>query len=46
MKAGILIRLSSFWIGMHYSKYNKRFCINLIPCFTIWIVLKGGIIPQ
>jgi hypothetical protein len=34
---GIILRPSSFWIGVHYSKYCKRICINLIPCFTIYI---------
>lgn len=46
MKFGVLFRLQSFWIGIHYSPYNKRFCINLIPCVTIWIIKKGGIIPD
>lgn len=36
-KSGLLIRGYSFWIGIHYSKYCKRLCINLIPCLTIWI---------
>lgn len=46
MKIGLLLRIQSFWIGIHYSPYNKRFCINLIPCVTIWIIKKGGIIPD
>lgn len=46
MKVGLLIRLESFWLGIHYSPYNKRFCINLLPCITIWITKKGGIKPD
>jgi len=37
-----LFRLTSAWIGVHYSKRDRRFCINLIPCCTIWITKKGG----
>jgi hypothetical protein len=46
MKSGIIFRLQSFWIGIHYSPYNKRFCINPLPCITIWIILEGGIVPN
>lgn len=42
---GVLFRLSSVWIGVHYSPYNKRYCINLIPCVTLWITKPGGIRP-
>lgn len=45
-KIGIIIRLKSFWIGLHYSDFNKRYCLNIIPCFTIWWVLKGGKEPR
>lgn len=45
MKAGILVRSGSFWVGVHWSGYNKRVCINLIPCVTIWITLEGGNTP-
>jgi hypothetical protein len=45
MKKGILVRWSSFWIGLHWSRHNRRLCINLFPCFTIWIVFDGGITP-
>ncbi len=37
MKIGVLLRLQSFWVGVHYSKYNKRLCVNLLPCCTIYI---------
>jgi hypothetical protein len=46
MRTGLKLRLASFWIGVHYSPYNRRFCINLIPCVTFWIVLKGGFTPE
>lgn len=42
---GVLFRLASVWVGVHYSKYNKRFCINLIPFVTFWIVKPGGKTP-
>lgn len=44
MKFQTTHRFSSFWIGIHYSKYNKRWCINLVPTFTIALtnVKKGG----
>lgn len=40
---GILFRKESFWIGLHYSKACKRFCLNLIPCITIWFIKKDGL---
>lgn len=42
MKAGIVFRLYSAWVGVHYSPYHKRFCINLVPFVTVWVTLKGG----
>lgn len=39
---GILFRLESFWIGLHYSKACKRYCLNLLPCITIWWCKKDG----
>lgn len=46
MKAGFLFRWWSAWIGFHYSKFNKRLCINLLPFCTIWIVWDGGEVPK
>ncbi|MFZ2452593.1 MAG: hypothetical protein WAW36_18960 [Methylovulum miyakonense] len=46
MKIGILFRLSSFWVGAHWSPYNQRLCVNLIPCVTIWITAKHGKTPE
>ena len=45
MKAGILFRWGSCWIGAHWSPANRRLCINLVPCVTIWIVGAGGVVP-
>lgn len=42
MLIGILFRLGSFWVGAHWSAYNRRLCINLLPCVTVWFVLPGG----
>lgn len=40
---GYLFRKESFWIGLHYSKECKIYCLNLIPCLTIWWTKKGGL---
>jgi len=45
MKAGILFRWGSCWIGAHWSPINQRLCINLVPCVTIWIVGADGVVP-
>lgn len=45
-KVGILFRLASFWIGIHYSKSCKRWCINLVPCVTLYICKPDGHIPN
>lgn len=45
MKAGILFRLGSFWIGAHWSRANRRLCINLVPCVTVWVTAAGGVAP-
>lgn len=46
LTAGLLVRLASFWIGVHFSAFDRRFCINLLPCITIWIALPGGNRPM
>ena len=46
MKIGLLIRKGSLWIGAHWSPYNRRWCINLLPCLTIWVVMSGGNVPD
>lgn len=45
MKAGVLFRLGSCWIGWHWSAYNKRLCVNVVPCVTVWLTLPGGNTP-
>ncbi len=46
VRCGLLFRWSSLWVGAHYSPYNRRWCINLVPCVTLWITLKGGRVPS
>ena len=46
MTVGYQVKPGSFWIGAHWSEHNRRLCINLIPCVTIWVVLKGGKFPR
>jgi hypothetical protein len=46
MKAGILFRPGSVWIGAHWSPGNKRLCVNVIPFVTFWFTLAGGITPH
>lgn len=45
LQTGIIVRLGSFWVGAHYSEYNRRWCINYLPCVTVWVVLPGGTVP-
>lgn len=45
VKVGILFRLGSLWMGAHWSPHNRRWCINLVPCVTLWITLEGGKTP-
>ena len=33
----LLVRKGSLWVGAHWSPYNQRLCINLLPCITIKI---------
>jgi hypothetical protein len=46
MRCGLKFQLGGVWIGAHYSPYNRRWCINLIPCVTVWVTLKGGKVPH
>lgn len=45
MRAGLLFRWGSAWVGAHWSPYNRRWCINPVPCVTFWVVLPGGKTP-
>lgn len=42
---GILVNKHSLWVGLHYSGYCRRFCLNIVPCVTVWLALEGGIEP-
>lgn len=42
---GVLLRKGSLWIGAHWSPQNKRLCLNLLPCVTIWFAMPGGLRP-
>ena len=44
-RIGLLCRWGSFWLGWHWSPYNRRLCVNLVPCCTIWIALPDGRVP-
>ena len=46
MKFGILVRPVSWWIGAHWSPTNKRLCVNLIPCITLWFSAIDGQSPK
>lgn len=45
-EVGLLVNPTSWWVGVQYSKHNKRWCINVIPCVTLCITLAGGIVPS
>lgn len=40
--AGLLWNPHALWLGAHYSPMNRRHCINLVPCLTVWVRLPGG----
>lgn len=42
---GMLFNPHAWWIGVHYSQYNKRYCINLIPFLTVWVAYPDGTAP-
>lgn len=42
MKAGILFRWGSAWVGAHWSPFNRRLCVNPVPFVTVWVCLPGG----
>ena len=42
---GLLFNSRAWWVGAHYSKQHKRLCVNLIPCYTIWVAFPGGKLP-
>lgn len=45
MKVGFLFNIRACWIGAHYSVFNKRLCINILPCLTLYFVAANGNLP-
>ncbi len=45
MKYGLILNAGSLWVGIHYSKHNKRVCINILPMCTIWFCPHDGVAP-
>ena len=43
--AGLLFNPSAFWVGCHYSYEQGRYCINLLPCLTVWVTERNGRAP-
>lgn len=43
---GWLWQWGGAWVGVHYSKQNRRFCVNLVPCITVWATRPGGKVPH
>lgn len=41
----VLLQPGAAWIGAHWSKYNRRLCINLLPFLTVAITFTGGTSP-
>lgn len=46
IRFGVIIRLSSFWVGGHWSMTNRRLCVNLIPCVTFFVTMPQGDLPK
>jgi hypothetical protein len=46
MKAGLLFNPGALWIGAHWLAFKRRWCINLLPCVTLWIALQDGGRPE
>lgn len=40
--AGVLFNPGAVWVGVHYSAACHRWCINLVPCLTVWVRGVGG----
>jgi hypothetical protein len=43
---GVLFQPLALWIGAHYSGFSRRWCINVLPCVTLWICRDGGKVPD
>lgn len=44
-RVGAIFNTRHVWIGVHGSNHNRRFCVNVIPCVTLWACRVGGIEP-
>ena len=44
-QVGLLVNWQALWVGAHYSTYAKRWCVNLLPCVTVWWTKPGGRLP-
>jgi len=42
---GLKINFGAAWIGFHWSFYNRRICINIVPFVTVWVAFTGGRTP-
>ena len=42
---GFKFNKSAWWVGVHHSPYNARWCINLLPCLTVWVCKPHGFEP-
>ncbi len=45
-KYGVLFNGGAFWLGWNWSPFNRRLCVNLVPCITVWVKLAGGKPPE
>ncbi|QDB70106.1 hypothetical protein [Curvibacter phage TJ1] len=46
MERGWIFNKGALWIGAHYSPFNRRWCINVLPCVTFWTAMPGGKAPD
>lgn len=44
-RIGLLFNHRALWVGVHHSARDKRTCINLLPCLTLWYTRPGGVLP-
>lgn len=42
---GVLFNPGAWWLGVHYSPFNRRVCVTLIPMLTLWFTFRGGRAP-
>lgn len=42
---GVLLNRRALWVGLHYSPYNRRYCLQVLPGITFWYIKKGGNLP-